>query len=124
MGKKQKKSKLEKIQNNAWKYYQGWRKIGSMCPAFNGEHIYVTRLGWNHLVSPRKKRTVREKIRRFKALPLARRLIERSTTYQEHRTEKGISFWALSAHMDGQKIKVILSSKNKKKYFLSVIVLM
>lgn len=123
MSRRHKKSKLEKAQVKAWKYYQTWRKTGSICPAFNDERIYVTRLGWNHLVSPRKKRTAKEKIRRFQALPLAKKLIERSTTYQEHRTDHGISFWALSAHMDGMKIKVILSSKNKKKYFLSVIVL-
>lgn len=123
MSRKHKKSKLEKAQRKAWRYYQAWRKTGSVCPAFNRERIFVSRLGWDHLVNPRKKRTAREKIRRFEALPLAKRLIERSTTFQEHRTEHGISFWALSAHMDGQKIKVILSSKNKKKYFLSVIVL-
>lgn len=123
MSRRHKKSKLEKVQDKAWRYYQTWRKTGSVCPAFNGERIYVSRLGWNHLVSPRKKRTVKEKIRRFEALPLAKKLIERSTTFQEHRTENGISFWALTAHMDGRKIKVILSSKNKRKYFLSVIVL-
>lgn len=123
MGRGHKKSNLEKAQINAWKFYQIWRKSGSISPAFNGERIYVSRLGWNHLVSPRKKRTAKEKIRRFQALPLAKKLIEHSTTYQEHRTDHGISFWALSAHMDGQKIKVILSSKNTKKYFLSVIVL-
>lgn len=123
MSGKHKKSKLERAQFKAWKFYQEWRKTGSVCPAFNGERIYVTRLGWNHLVSPRKKRTVKEKIRRFEALPLAKKLIERSTTYQEHRTDHGISFWALTAHMDGRKIKVILSSRIKKKYFLSVIVL-
>ena len=120
---KGRKSKLEKAQIKAWKYYQTWRKIGSICPAFSSERIFVSRLGWNHLVSPRKKRTAKEKIRRFQVLPLAKKLIERSTTYQEHRIDHGISFWALSAHIEGQKIKVILSSKNKKKYFLSVIVL-
>ncbi len=123
MSGKHKKSTLEKAQSKAWKYYKSWRISGSVCPAFHGERIFVSRLGWNHLVSPRKKRTAKEKIRRFEALPLARKLIECSTTYQEHREDHGISFWALSAHMDGRKIKVILSSKNKKKYFLSVIVL-
>ncbi len=73
MSVKHKKSNLEKIQIIAWNYYQKWRKTGSICPAFNGERIYVTRLGWNHLVSPRKKRTAKDKIRRFQALPLAKK---------------------------------------------------
>lgn len=92
MGHRHKKSKLEKAQDRAWRFYQAWRKTGSECPAFNNERIYVSRLGWNHLVSPRKKRTMKEKIRRFEVLPLAKKLIEQSTTFQEHRIDLGNRF--------------------------------
>jgi hypothetical protein len=122
MGKKHKNSKFQKEQIRAWKFYDAWRKRGSKCPAFGGEMIYVTRIGWDHLVDPSKHRTVQEKIRRFEALPLAKKLIEISTTYQEYREDHGISFWAFQANLDGKKIKVIVSAKNKKKCFLSVIV--
>jgi len=122
MGKKHRKSKLEKVQHRAWLFYQRWRRTGSKCPAFGEESIGVTRIGWDHLVDPRKHRTVQEKIRRFEALPLAKKLLEISTTYQEFREDHGISFWAFQANLDGKKIKVIVSAKNKKKCFLSVIV--
>jgi len=122
MGKKHKRSHLEKAQVRAWRFYKRWRQAGSRCPAFGGETIYVTRIGWDHLVDPRKHRTAKEKIRRFEALPLAKKLLEVSTTVQEHRQDHGISFWAFQANLDGKKIKVIVSAKNKKKCFLSVIV--
>ena len=122
MGTKHRKSKFEKAQIRAWSFYERWRKSGSASPAFNGEMIYVTRLGWDHLVDPRKHRTTKEKIRRFEALPLAKKLLEMSTTYQEYRQDHGISFWAFQANLEGKKIKVIVSAKNKKKCFLSVIV--
>ena len=122
MGKKRRKSVLDKAQHRAWVFYRHWRKTGSKCPAFKYEMIYVTRIGWDHLVDPRKHRTTKEKIRRFEALPLAKKLLEMSTTYQEYRQDHGISFWAFQATLDGRKIKVIVSAKNKKKCFLSVIV--
>lgn len=123
MSKKHKISIFKKTQQRAWKFYYQWRKTGSKSPAFGGEMIYVSRLGWDHLLDPRKKRSKIEKIRRFKALSLAKKLIEQSTTYQEHRTDRDISYWAFVAFLDGQKIKVVISARNKKKYFLSVIVL-
>lgn len=122
MGKKHRKSNLDKVQQRAWQFYQKWRLKGSKCPAFKDETVYITRIGWDHLVDPRKHRTTKEKIRRFEALPLAKKLLEISTTFQEYRQEYGISFWAFQANLDGKKIKVIVSARNKKKCFLSVIV--
>jgi len=124
MGKRRRKSKLEVVQHRAWKFYQTWRQAGSFSPALQ-EKIFVTRLGWDHLLSPRKRRTKREKIVRLNALPLARKLLETSTTYQEHRVDKerGISYWAFVAAMDGKRIKVVVSARRLKKYFLSVIVM-
>lgn len=123
MSKKHKLSNLEKAQRHAWRFYDHWRKTGSKSPAFDGEMIDVSRLGWDHLLNPLKKRSRIEKIRRLKALPLAKKLIEQSTTYQDHRTDREISFWAFVAYLNGQQIKVVVSARNKKKYFLSVIVM-
>ena len=81
---KKTKSKIEKEQALAWRYYVKWSKEGSFSPAFK-EKIHVTRYGWNHLVDPRKRRTIVQKIKRFKAIPIARKIIETSTTYQEYR---------------------------------------
>lgn len=117
------RSKLDKAIIIAWKFYNNWRKIGSYSPALK-EHIKVTRFGWNHLLDPKKRRTKIQKIKRLKALPLARKLIENATTFQEHRRNKNIEYFAFVAEMEGQRIKVVISQKNKTdKIFLSVIVL-
>jgi hypothetical protein len=118
-----KKSKYQKIESRARKYYEKWRKTGSFSPALN-EIIHVTRLGWNHLIDPRKRRTKRQKAIRLEALPLAKKLIETSTTYQEKRRDKGLEYYAFVAEIEGRRIKTVVSSKNGgKKVFLSVIVL-
>jgi hypothetical protein len=117
------KSKFEKIKTKARKFYEKWRREGSYSPALR-EQILVTRLGWNHLVDPRKHRTKAQKIKRFDALPTAKHILDTATTYQEHHFDKGINYYAFIAEIDGKRIKVIVSSKFKKqKAFLSVIVL-
>ena len=123
MGNSRHKDKYAKVKTWAKDYYSRWRKEKTYCPAF-GEDILVTRIGWNHLVGSRY-RTKAEKIKRFKALPLAKKLIKKATIYQEYRYKNGLHYFAIAAEMDGKKIKVILSSKkkDKKKNFLSVIVL-
>lgn len=118
-----KKSKYQKIESRAKEYYERWRKTGSFSPALN-EVICVTRIGWNHLIDPRKRRTKRQKAVRLESLPLAKKLIETSTTYQEKRNDKSIEYYAFVAEIGGRRIKVVVSSKNGgKKVFLSVIVL-
>lgn len=124
MGKRHKRSKLEIAQRRAWRFYQSWREEGgSFSPALKNQ-VFVTRLGWDHLLNPRKRRTTADKIRRLDALPLAKKVLEVSTTYQERRvdTMRGITYWGFVANMDGKQVKVVVSAKNKKKYFLSVIV--
>jgi len=120
---KKTKSKFEKIQSQAKEYYKRWSRDGSFSPALQ-EKISVTRFGWNHLIDPRKRRTKIQKIKRFKALPLARKLIETSSTYQEHRYDKGTNYYAFVAEIGGNRIKAVVSSKGKgTKIFLSVILL-
>ncbi len=123
MGKGHRRSKLEVAEHFAWNFYKRWRKTGSRCPAFQNETIYISRLGWDHLVNPRKHRTKADKIRRLKALPIAKKILEISTTFQEHRQDRGITYWAFIATISGQQVKVVVSARNKKKYFLSVIVM-
>lgn len=117
------KSRLEKVTIKAWKFYETWRKIGSYSPALK-DKIMITRLGWDHLLNPKKRRTKVQKIRRLEALPLAKKLIESATTYQEYRQKLDIEYYAFVAEMEGKRIKVVISRKNKKdRAFLSVIVL-
>lgn len=117
------RSKYQKVESSARIYYENWRKSGSFSPALN-EKIYVTRFGWNHILDPHKRRSKVQKIKRLKALPLARKILETATTYQEHRQNKGINYYAFIAETGGNRIKVVVSAKrNKPKIFLSVIVL-
>lgn len=117
------KSKYQKIESKAKIYYENWRKLGSDSPALN-EKIYVTRFGWNHILNPRKRRSKVQKIKRLKALPLARKILETATTYQEHRQDKGINYYAFIAEAGGNRIKVAVSAKGRgPKTFLSVVVL-
>ena len=120
---KKTKSRFEKIQSKAKIYYEEWRKKGSYSPALK-EHINITRFGWNHLIDPRKRRSKVQKIKRFQALPLAKNIIETSTTFQEHRVDDAIHYYAFIAEISGKRIKVVVSNKTgKPKIFLSVIVL-
>lgn len=119
------KSDLNKVKSWGWIFYsQQWRGNEKISPAF-GEKVFASRAGWNHIVMA-KKRTKIEQIRRIKALPLAKKLLETSTTYQEHR--KGIDgsthFFAVSGYIGGKKLKVIVRSKGfkGKKFFFSVMV--
>lgn len=124
MGKHRKKSKYDKAVDKARVFYNRWREAETICPAFDGQRILVTRIGWDHLISSRF-RTKVEKMERLMALPLARKLIEKTNTYQEYRYKNGLHYFALVANMDGTKIKVILSSKTKggEKNFLSVMII-
>lgn len=122
MSKGKKKGKYEKAIIKWRSYYERWRKEVTFCPAFD-QNILVTRIGWDHLVSSRF-RTKVERVARLEVLPLAKKLIKKSTTYQEYRYKNHLHYFCLVADMDGIKIKVVLSSKLKTgtKNFLSVMV--
>ncbi len=126
MGKGKRIGKLRSAKRIGWEFYdQKWRGKEKVSPAFK-EIVYATRSGWNHIVEA-KKRTKAEQIRRLKVLPLAKKMLETATTYQEHRIgkDKITHYFALSGYIGGSKIKVIVRSKGfvGKKYFLSVMVL-
>lgn len=124
MSKGHHKSKLQIAVDRAWKFYEKWRGHEPITPAFK-ERVHATRLGWDHIINPRHRRSKADKIRQLDALPLAKKLLTLATTYQEYRYADGFHYYALQAEMDGKRIKVIVSSKKKsgKKYFLSVIIL-
>lgn len=125
MSKGRHKSKLQTAVDRAWRFYNSqWRGQEPMTPAFQ-EKVYATRLGWEHIINPRHRRSKTDKIRRLEILPLAKKLLAISNTYQEHRFANGFHYYAFQAEMEGRRIKVIVSSKTKagRKYFLSVIVL-
>jgi len=104
---------VKSIIKKARKYYfDEWRGNEKICPAF-GEKIYVTRLGWNHIVEhPR--RSLVDKIIRLKKLPLAREVLETTTTYQTIQKKGKYHLYGLQAIKGNTRIKVVVSSKTKR----------
>lgn len=126
MSKGKRVGKLRSAKRIGWEFYdRKWRGKEKICPAF-GEIVYASRAGWDHLVEA-KKRTKAEQIKRLQVLPLAKKLLDTATTYQEHRIgkDKITHYFAFSGYLGGRKIKVVVRSKgfSGKKYFLSVMVL-
>ena len=81
----------EAIMGRAEKDYEALRKTGIPCKAFTekGDVIVVTRMCWNHLFKHPIKRPSRiEKLERALTLPLALKLMQKTTTYQEVSKER------------------------------------
>ncbi len=131
-------SNYEKLKEDAQKFYNEIRRIYS--PVFDN-HVYFNSEGFNHIVF-KKARSEREKtsqMLRFKLLPLAKKLIEKSTTYQEFeetikefevknfkkkvRKSRPVKYWGVIAIIEGRKIKVILRKigDNGTVHFWSVV---
>jgi len=116
-------TQYEKLRNDSQKYYSS---IGHLKSAALKEFIHFKSEGFNHIVykNSNNERGKKSQILRFKLLPLAKTLIELSTTYQEFeetiqefvvkkkkkkvRKSKSVRYWGIIAIIEGRKIKVIL----------------
>lgn len=123
-------SKVKKVKQEAWEFYDSWRKVKSYSPALQSE-VRISLLGWRHIAGATgaKKRTYADTYRRFKLLPYAKQIIETSTTVQNVSTKRKRTFYVLEAMMeveengkkDFRKVRVILvEDKQKNKVFYSV----
>lgn len=121
---------MKKVKQEAWEFYDSWRKVKSFSPALQSE-IKVSLLGWRHIsgATGAKKRTFNDVYRRLKLLPYAKQIIETSTTIQNIVDRGGKTFYAIEAMVmieeigskELRKIRVILiEDKNKNKIFYSV----
>lgn len=122
---------LKRVRQEAWKFYQRWRKEKSYSPAFKSE-VRISLMGWSHLSGSdkaRKKRTYSDIYRRYKLLPYARKIIEESTTIQNITEKRNRKFYALEAVVEisyddkkeDRKIRVVLiEDKLGNKIFYSV----
>ena|SRR3989344_50638 len=121
---------LKKVKQEAWDFYQKWRKEETYSPAFKST-IRVSLIGWKH-ISPFggiRKRTYQDAYRRYKLLPHAKEIIEKSTTIQNVVEKGGRKFYALEAMVkvayknnpEDRKVRVILvEDKLGNKVFFSV----
>jgi hypothetical protein len=131
-------SNYQKLRSDALAYYN---TIGSVfSPAFNTKVIFPAE-GFNHIIftNPRSERERPSQIARFKLLPLAKKLVEISTTYQEieesiqeftikkHKKKikasRLVKYWGIIAIIDNRKIKVILRKigDNGSLHFWSIV---
>lgn len=131
-------SNYEKLRDDAQKFYNAVRPIHS--PALN-ELVHFSAEGFNHFIykGANRERERSTQIMRFKMLPRAVKLVERSTTYQEYeetlkefwvkahkkkvRKTKPVRYWGVIAIIDGRKIKVILRKigDNGQLHFWSIV---
>lgn len=90
------------------------------CPALK-EPVHFTRLGWNHLVE-RKRRTKVEYFRRLEALPLAKSIIQKSTTTQSRNFNNGIEYVNLVSFesVRNAAYKVTLTRTGRRYTFFSI----
>lgn len=128
----------QKQKEEALLFYNSLNSIYS--PVFKEKVIFSTN-GFNHIIY-KKSHSEREKSSqslRFELLPLASKLIEITTTYQEYeeffrefiikkhkkriKENKLVKYWGLIAIIDGQKIKVIIKKvgDNGLLHFWSII---
>lgn len=120
---------IKKTKEEAWKFYNEWREAGSFCPAFDS-NIVISRKGWNHITGViGHKRKWKDVYRRLKLLPEAKELIEKSTTIQNIKRKKSITYYAIEGlvktkakkGLGYKKVRVIFIEDSKKnKIFLSV----
>ncbi len=131
-------SNYEKLREDSQRFYS---RIGRIFSPALKQDIYFPAESFNHIIFKRA-RAEREKssqILRFKLLPLAINLVEKSTTYQEfeetikefevksfkRRTKKSklVRYWGIIAIINGRKIKVIIRQigDNGRMHFWSVV---
>ncbi len=131
-------SNYNKLREDSLNFYNNIGKIFS--PIFK-EEIYFSAEGFNHIVfkGSRSEREKSSQILRFKLLPLATKLIQISTTYQEFeetlkefevksykkrvRKTRPVKYWGIIAIIDGRKIKVIVRKigDNGHLHFWSIV---
>lgn len=121
---------VKKAQNEAWKFYDLWRKLKIDSPAFKTQ-VTFSLLGWRHIIGAtgHKKRTSDDTYRRLKLLPHAKRIIEESTTIQNITKHGKKVYYALEAMVEVtensrkelRKVRVVIvEDKLKNKIFYSV----
>lgn len=131
-------SNYQKLREDSQEFYNSIGKVFS--PIFK-ETIIFSAEGFNHIVfkSSNTERERSSQILRFKLIPLAKKLIEISTTYQEFeetikyftikRHKKRIKrsmivkYWGIIGIIDNRKIKVIIRkiSDNGCLHFWSIV---
>jgi hypothetical protein len=126
------------IKSDLKSFYDGINNV--YCPVFKSSVVFNAD-GFNHLIyrNDRREREKQAQLVKFKILPLAKDLIEITTTFQEYEERlqevrvkkfkkivveaKVIKFWGIIAILNNKKIKAIVRKvgENGQLHFWSVI---
>ena len=119
----QKLKDYDAIMGRASKEFDELQSAGIPCRAFSDEQateiIDVTRQCWNHLFKhPIKRRSRVEKLERALSLPLAIKLLRKTTTYQgvSRERDKGGKVWLyfeIVGYVRGNRMKVVVRKQEK-----------
>ena len=119
-GLKHKKSKLAKLNARYLRLYQSWKKV--YCRALE-DYVYFTNKGWQH-IQQEKWRTRSEKEERLKLLPIAKKILEITTTIQDKRFQDYHRVphlhYGFTAIIGGRKYTVVVIEEKGQIDFLSV----
>lgn len=113
--KKRKASDLDRLKIRYKIMYNTWKKV--RCPALNAEVLF-TNLGWEHLCV-RKWRTTKDQEKRIQLLPLAKKLLEITTTIQSTRFQNGFMTYEFNAILDGKRVTAVISKTKEGFTFFS-----
>jgi hypothetical protein len=117
-----------------------YRRIGAIpAPAFNGELVFFTRIGFDHLTlaKGRKLRSKNEQKRRFRLLVYAEQILKnpkaiilyrgQEVKYKINRHGQEIlltgtgKFWTFTESIEGTRIKLVVGQiGDQKKQFISI----
>lgn len=131
-------SNYEKIKADSKNFYEQIGKVH--CPAFE-QPVFFNAEGFNHLIykNDRRERDKSVQIMKFKLLPLAKKLIGLTTTYQEYeeslqefrvkkfkkaiQESKVVRYWGIIAILEHRKFKMVVRKvgDNGQYHFWSVI---
>ena len=102
-------------------YFNNWSKNPPKCPAFKGEVIHISRVGWEHITHDEAK-TRMDILGRIFILERAKDLLETAGQFQDYEKRNGIEYWIFNAVAQGVKIRVIVRAiEGKEKHFLLVV---
>lgn len=115
------KDQLKRQKKKAKQYLKNWAKTGSYSPALK-RHVHITGLVWKHTIRSEQSRHPEDLLRRLKAIPKAKTILEKIKTIHEVRKTNNFQYWALEGIIKGKTTRVVIVGKPQKKLELFSII--
>jgi len=102
-------------------YFKQWAKNPPACPAFDGEVINISHIGWAH-ITHEEYRTKMDILGRLFILERAKQLLEEMPRFQSHEKRDDIDYWVFEGVIATVSIRVIVRSVNQgERHFYSIV---